>query len=128
MLSKIEVVKTRENSIYPMEVRLDGKKLECVRSIDYSVSAGEIPSAKIEFALPSIDAKADVELEHPEVILRHCKTCDLVNELRKREGVEAVDVKLHDEVDLGTFVGPAIVLKIVGLGAFSKFSKKQKRG
>lgn len=106
-------LKENKNNVYLTEVKLDGQKLECVRSIDYSIVAGSLPTARIEFGMPSITARADIKLEHPEIILKHCTTKQLVDELRKRESVEVVNVKPHSEVDLGTFVGPAIILKVV---------------
>lgn len=113
MISRIEIVPKNKDGLYPSEVRLDGNKLECVRSIDYLNVAGEIPTARIEFGMPSIDGKADVELEHPEFILRHCNTCDLVKELRKREGVEVSTIAPHTTIFPKAVEGPAIVLTVI---------------
>ncbi len=59
--------------------------------------------------------------------LKNIKTCDLVKELRKREGVETFDVRLEDNCRIEVTAkkqpdpydklneddGPAIILKII---------------
>ena len=112
MISRIEIVPKNKDSLYPSEVKLNGNKLECVKGIEYTNFAGEVSTATIEFGTPSIDGMADIKLEHPEVILRHCNTCDLVNELAKREGVVHKWVEPYQDENMQVN-GPVRILTVI---------------
>ncbi|MFQ9515308.1 MAG: BC1881 family protein [Eubacterium sp.] len=45
--------------------------------------------------------------------IKDYKTCELVEELKKREGVEYDEIRPYVEKDLGVISGPAIVLTVI---------------
>lgn len=46
-------------------------------------------------------------------VLRQTTTKELVDELKRRDGVYAVDIPPCEKADISELVGPAIVLKII---------------
>lgn len=45
--------------------------------------------------------------------IKDFKTCELVEELKQREGVEYDELQPYVEKDLGVISGPAIVLTVI---------------
>ena len=81
---------------------------EAIKSLQNIIEYWTYKPTEVEAAKMAIDALRPVSREQ----LSEFKTCDLVDELRKREGVETHIAEPYQDVTVSVN-GPAVVLEVI---------------
>lgn len=134
-IPRVKVVNQNEDWLRT-ECYIDGKKIECVKSVDFHVSADEIPQFTFEtIGLPDIDMNGDIRFKFTpetvqqasEVLRNELMHSDKLYHIFLESMLSALDDKFWDsrdkngyELDIGKedFKEAAVLMlnRLIGIG------------